>query len=359
MSPQYFTPGPTMHYPKLYEFLEDAKRDHIFSISHRSPAFHDIFRASQENLKKLLNIPEDFHIFFLGSATEAMERLIENCVEKTSVHFVNGAFSKRMYDCAVELQKEPVIYTASLGEGFHFPSYDLPENTELITMSHCETSGCVMAPLEEIYALKAKYPNALIALDIVTTAPYAEIDFSKIDSVFFSIQKGFGLPAGMGVLVINEKCLEKSRKLQSKGLSIGTYHNFPNLAHYEALFSTPETPNILGIYLLGKVASDMLSNLPSIRKDIKIKADLMYTFLDHSPVLHSLVQNKTWRSDTVFGIATPWGSSHLMEYAKSHNFIVGSGYGEDKDKLIRIANFPMHSVSATKELINVLRDFSI
>lgn len=286
-----------------------------------------------------------------------MERLVENCVESVSVHFVNGAFSKRMYDCAVELKKHPVSYTAGLGEGFDFSAYTLPENTELITLSHCETSGCVTTPLEEVYALKEKYPEALIALDIVTTAPYAEIDFSKIDSVFFSVQKGFGLPAGMGVLIINDKCIAKSRMLQQKGLSIGTYHNFPNLAAFEKTHSTPETPNILGIYLLGKTAEDILASIDEIRMETQEKARIMYNFLEHSPILKPFVKNPQWRSDTVFGIDTPWGSEKLIQFVKNHHFVIGSGYGEDKNKIARIANFPVQTLEHTKKLIEILSEF--
>ena len=34
-----------------------------------------------------------------------------------------------------------------------------------------------------------------------------------IDTAFFSVQKAFGLPAGLGVWIANEKCLEKAKRL--------------------------------------------------------------------------------------------------------------------------------------------------
>ena len=46
------------------------------------------------------------------------------------------------------------------------------------------------------------------------------------------------------------------------------------------------------------------------------------------------------------------GIKDLIEYLKSKQLIIGSGYGDFKDQHIRIANFPAHS----KESIEMLVD---
>jgi phosphoserine aminotransferase len=74
-----------------------------------------------------------------------------------------------------------------------------------------------------------KKSNALIVVDAVSSLPYPDFDFTKLDSVFFSVQKGFGLPAGLGVWIVNEKCIAKAEHLLSKGISIGSYHSIPGL----------------------------------------------------------------------------------------------------------------------------------
>lgn len=354
-----FTPGPTQPHPKLFEFLEEAKKDDIFSLSHRSTYFQSFFHETQESLKRLLHITEPVHIFFVGSATECMERVLENCVEAKSLHLVNGAFSRRMYECAVELKKTPILIEQPLGVGFDLKNISIHDDVELLTLCHCETSGCTEENINDLAEIKKQHPELLIALDVVTTVPYATLDFTVIDCAFFSVQKGFGLPAGMGVLIINDRCMEKARLLQEKGLSIGTYHHFLNLLSYEKNNYTPETPNILGIYLLGKASAYYEKNSDEIRHSTEGNAHMIYDFLEHQHILKPFVANPEKRSKIVVSIATPWGSEKLIEHCKNHGFLIGSGYGKDKDKLARIANFPMHTEEKMHELINVLQGFTI
>jgi aspartate aminotransferase-like enzyme len=87
-------------------------------------------------------------------------------------------------------------------------------------------------PVAFINQFKSKFPDSLIVVDAVSSLPYPQFDYTKIDSVFFSVQKGFGLPAGLGVWVVNDQMHREGRiTFSSKGISIGTYHNLPTLAY--------------------------------------------------------------------------------------------------------------------------------
>ena len=61
----------------------------------------------------------------------------------------------------------------------------------------------------------------LLAVDAVSSLPYPDFDYTILDSVFFSVQKGFGLPAGLGVWMVNDRCIAKAEQLLSRGISIG------------------------------------------------------------------------------------------------------------------------------------------
>ena len=135
-------------------------------------------------------------------------------------------------------------------------------------------------------------PSALLVVDAVSSLPYPDFDYSQLDSVFFSVQKGFGLPAGLGVWMVNEKCIAKAESLLSKGISIGSYHNIPSLQSHAVKYQTPETPNVLGIYLLSKVVGDMVRR--GIRHDYERKQNIKQHFfirrLDKHPVLKPFVK---------------------------------------------------------------------
>jgi phosphoserine aminotransferase len=170
------------------------------------------------------------------------------------------------------------------------------------------------------------------------------------------VQKGFGMPAGLGVWIVNDKCLQKSEILRQKGSIVGTYHSLPSLWSKFKTFETPATPNVLGIYLLGKIAEDMnRKGIQAIRRETEQKASMLYSYLEESSETKAFVQNTSHQSQTVVVAEVAKGSTELLQQLSSTGNVVGSGYGSYKDKQIRIANFPAVSVEQTQNLIKEMQ----
>jgi len=352
----YFTPGPSELYPTVQTHLKKGLQANIGSISHRSVQFQEIYQELIVGLKKLLTIPEDYHIFIVGSGTEAMERTIQNCVGKYSWHFINGSFSKRFFISAQELGKKPAAVEVSLGEGFNFQKITIPKKTELICFTHNETSSGVMIPEKEIGKIAKKYPNMLIAVDTVSSSPYVNLNYKLLDVVFFSVQKLFGLPAGLGIMIVSPRAIKKSEALVRKGISIGSYHSFSKLLQYAKKQQTHETPPLLAMYLLGKVVNDMLKKgIAQIRKETEQKADMLYEFFDTSDTFSASVQEKQFRSPTTIVVDTKKIKGDIKKKLAKKGLIVGSGYGPNKETQIRIANYPATKVQDVRRLIKHLQ----
>jgi len=352
----YFTHGPSELYFTVPDHIKNALNEKVGSISHRSSQFQGYFKHATKQLRLLLNIPETHHIVFTNSANEIWERLLQNCVKEHSLHFVNGAFSKKFHEFAIQLRKSPQKVEVPFGEGFTEKHLEIPENIEMVAVTQNETSAGVSFPLEYLPILRKNNPDALITVDAVSSVPYPNFDFSGIDSLYFSVQKGMGLPAGLGVWILNNRCIEKATQLENEGLSIGTYHSIPSLLKQAASFQTPATPNVLGIYLLGKVAEDMnRRGAEVIRQETNYKAAFMYQALENSPYFEPLVQEKQHRSKTVIVAKclqkTP---AEVLAYFAKKNMILGSGYGSYKSEQIRIANFPTHSKESFLMLVDLI-----
>ncbi len=353
MKKTFFTPGPSELYFTVEDHLKNALKAQVSSISHRSKAFEAIFSEATQNLRTLLNLPDHYHIFFTGSATEIWDRILENCVEKHSYHFVNGAFSKRFYETATLLNKAPYLQKTEDGSCAAININTIPQSVELFAFTQNETSTGAAQPLADLYAVRNSFPDKLIAVDAVSTLPYIDIDYNQVDTVFFSVQKGFGLPAGLGAWLVNDRCIAKSKQLAANGLNIGSYHNLESLLEKESKNQTPETPNVLGIYLLAKVTGDMLNkSMLKIRQETDYKAAVLYQTIEQHPLLKPFVTEKPYQSNTVIVAETSVPASEIIKKLAGHNLIVGSGYGAYKEKHIRIANFPTHS----KEQIELLSD---
>ncbi|MCP4520146.1 MAG: aminotransferase class V-fold PLP-dependent enzyme [Cytophagales bacterium] len=354
----YFAPGPSQLHPAVAPALNQALIEDVCSISHRSQTFKDIYKAADNNLRTLLNLPDNFQIIFTGSATEVWERIIKNCVEKTSFHFTNGSFSSKFYKYAVESGKEATEFNAPFGQGFDINEANIPADTELICFTHNETSSGVSVPLEDIYTIREQNPNALIAVDVVSSLPHPDFDYSKIDTLFFSVQKCFGMPSGLGVWIVNDKCVEKAKSLADKGLLIGPHHALPGLYKQASDYQTPATPNVLGIFTFAKVAEAMVDKgIETIREETKRKAEKLYSFIESSDLLGFAVENKKHRSETVVVATTKTPVGELNKYLEPYDLVLGSGYGKYKTTQIRIANFPAISEEVIDKLIDALNNY--
>lgn len=352
----FFTPGPSELYPSVASHYQTALENKIGSISHRSKKFEEIYKHTTDQLRSLLNLPPDYHIFFLGSATEVWERIIQNCAEKQSFHCVNGSFSKRFYEFSGELGRIAVKEEAPFGQGFDVDRINVPAEAEIVCLTHNETSSGVSMPVADINKFRDKNSNALVFVDSVSSLPYPDFDYSRIDSTFFSVQKCFGLPAGLGVWIVNEKCIRKAESLLEKGISIGTYHTLPSLLSKAKSNQTPETPNVVEIYLLGKVAEEMnKKGAGVIRKETEQKAAMIYQYLEQSSTFSPFVKEKAHRSQTTIVADTSVPSPEINKKLEPQDMAVGSGYSSYKEKQIRIANFPAHSIEQTEKLIQELK----
>ncbi|MBI3984823.1 MAG: aminotransferase class V-fold PLP-dependent enzyme [Candidatus Levybacteria bacterium] len=361
MKKVFFTVGPSQNYKSVQKHLLKAVNEDVLSISHRGDFFHQLFLENVALLKKLLNIPQDFHVFFISSGTEGMEISINNLVLENSLHLITGAFGEKFFNIAKDLGKKPVKISAEFGKGLDedkLKEIDLSK-IELLCVTQNDTSSGIVFPMDKIYDLKRKNKNLLIAVDFVSGVPFGDLEYKYLDNVFFSVQKGFGLPAGLGVLVISDKALKKSQKLLDLGKDIGSYHNLPTLYSYSLKSETPETPNVLAIFLLNGVLKDMGKyGIQRLRKETIKKADILYGFLDKSKILSPLVNEKSLRSKTTIVAKIKGNSLDLISFCRKRGIILGSGYGENKQKQVRIGNFPAHTLLQVKTLIKILSEFA-
>lgn len=349
----YFTPGPSQIYYTVPDHLKQALKEDVMCISHRSGAFQKIFAEARANIKSLLNLPDGYDIYFTSSANEIWERIVQNLIGKHSHHFVNGSFAEKFHQFATEYQKLPSKHKVDPGKPFY--NYDIPADTELISVTLNETSTGFAFDTSKISELRAAHPDKLLAADGVSAFPAVPFDFNLVDTAYFSVQKCFGLPAGLGVWIVNQKCYEKAQLLEKQGHVTGSYHRLMQLKAEGDKNQTPETPNVLGIYLLAKVTGDLLFRTSrQIQNDTTYKATILYQAIEQSKSLNPFVAEKVNQSKTVIVAECANGNKAILEQFAAKGWIVGKGYGSFKDSHIRLANFPVHSKEVMEEIADTI-----
>lgn len=358
---KYFTVGPTQMHEQFRTFLDDALERDLVSVSHRSKWFVDMYHELTTHTKQLFGAPDIYETVFLGSATECMERAIQNMSTTETLHFVSGSFGARCATFAEAAGRKVTVVKSRADGAFYIEDIPAAISPQAVFFTHSETSVGNRLPKEFIEVVCDMYPNALTAVDVVSSAPVCDIPVERMDCVFYSIQKGFGLPAGLGVALLSPKAVAFSQSLFAAGTYNGLFHSFPSLVKQGKEGKTLETPNVLGMHLLNEVTKNFLTRgVKHMRKETQDKASLVYTFLDtHAPgtTLSPAITHPAWRSETVIVANTPLelgGSAPIIAKCKEAGFLIASGYNTDKDIKVRIANFPQHTKEDVERLLSLL-----
>ncbi len=354
-----FIPGPSKINDAVYTDIDQAVKEGVMEMSHRSDAFLNTANNCLANLRSFLKVPKDYQILLLDSASASWHSLVANLVEKHSTHLVNGAFSKKASVASKALYKETTIFEVELGKQIDVSKIDIPNATELLTVCYNESSTGVCHEESDIKYLREKNPDTLLAIDITSIAGALEIDLLNGDAWYFSIQKAFGLPAGLGVLILSPRAIERSLNMTKQRKNLAGMWSWQTYLQNQADGRGPtyQTPNMLAIYLLDKQTERYLKNggLSKISNDTKEKANRIWSYFKNHAKLNPFPQEEVYLSPTIITITGD--SSHISKLhaeVKNADMLIGAGYGSLATSTFRIANFPSHSQKDIESLLSVI-----
>jgi len=337
----HFYPGPSKVYPEVATFLQDAYATGVLSWQHRSPAFVQMVEEIQENLKEKFNLPQEYTVLFVSSATEAWEVISRAYAALPALHIFNGSFGEKWYNYAKVIRTTPP-QALKFSEDHLAP---LPKGVEsLCAITHNETSNATAWPNTHLEKLREAI-SGLIAVDATSSLGAVDLPWKAADIWLCSVQKALGLPAGLGLLIVNARAMQLARHSESKLF----YNSLSFLGEKMKSFQTTYTPNVLGIYLLHR----LLQKLPNIREvsaqNEKNYRELLSFFQDKG--YKHIVNNPKARSQTTLAFTLEEAElAQLFKAATAAGITLGKGYGLWKSSTFRIANFPQHSQEDREKL---------
>jgi len=129
----------------------------------------------------------------------------------------------------------------------------------------------------------------------------------------------------------------------------------PTLHSFAKKNQTPETPNVLGIYLLSKVVEDLLRRgIQIIRRETDYKAAILYQALQAHETIKPFVKDVAYQSKSVIVAGTALQTTEINLALQAKGLYPGEGYGKTKDSQLRFANFPAHSKEQYELLVDAL-----
>jgi phosphoserine aminotransferase len=268
----------------------------VMELSHRSPEFEAINHAAEQNLRKLLAIPEDYAVIFVqggGSMQFSMVPMNLALPGKPVDVLHTGAWTAKAIS---ELKKGTLHNVAATTETVKFTR--VPHAEEIKHSPDASyTYFCTNNTIEGTQYHAVPVSSAPLVADMSSDICSRPLDVSKFGLIFAGAQKNLG-PSGVTLVIIRKDLAERADK------------NLPTILQYrthikeKSLYHTPPT---FAVYILGLVTEWIAAEggLAGIEKRNQAKAKLLYDAIDASGGLYHCPVEKGSRSlmNVVFRLA--------------------------------------------------------
>lgn len=253
----------------------------VMEMSHRSKVFDTIIKEAEQDLRDLLNIPDNYKVLFLqGGASQQFSAIPMNLMKNgVADYIVTGQWAKKAYQEACRYGKAVKIASSEDKTFSYIPDCsDLPIDEDADYVYICENNT--------IYGTKFKtLPNTKgkdLVADVSSCFLSEPMDVTKYGVIYGGVQKNIG-PAGVVIAIIREDLI---RDDVMEGTP--TMLKYKTQADADSLYNTPPC---YGIYICGKVFKWLKKQggLAAMKEHNEKKAKILYDFLDQSKLFKGTV----------------------------------------------------------------------
>ena len=277
-----FSAGPSMLPLPVLEKAASEMTDYnnsgmsVMEMSHRSSVYDAVIKEAEQNLRKLMNIPDNYKILFLqGGATTQFAAVPLNLMKNGKADYiVSGSFSKKAADEAAKYGKD---------KNFTYIPYVDKFSPDADYVHICFNNT--------IYGTTYNYipdtGDIPLVADVSSCILSKPIDVTKFGVLYAGAQKNMA-PAGLTVVIVREDLLGNARPTTPVML------NWQVQADNGSMYNTPPCYCIYIANLVYKWLLDM-GGLTEMQKINEYKAGLLYDYLDRSELFKPTAQ-KEYRS---------------------------------------------------------------
>src|SRR5580765_6868425 len=346
-----------LHIPGPVEVSEKTFRAFCSPmIGHRGQGFKDLYAKIQPQLQQLLSTKQLVYLS-TSSAWGVMEGAIRNLVSKKVLNCMCGAFSDKWLDVSKRCGKAAEALQVEWGSPIRAEDVDKKLATgqfDALTLIHNETSTGVMSPLNEIAALKKKYPDVMFIVDAVSSMSATRIDFDQlgIDVLLAGTQKAFALPPGLAVFTVSPQALAKAATMKDRGY----YFDFVEFQKNAEQNMTPSTPSIGHVYALSSKLDDIFAEGLDARYARHRRTNQMTRDWASRHGFNFFPETgfESLTLTCVSNGARPGGRTvdvpKLQKLVKDQGFLIDGGYGKIKGTTFRVSNMGDETESTMNQL---------
>lgn len=315
----------------------------LLEISHRSKDFQAIIDEAVALFKELLNIPENYHILFLGGGASLQFCMVPYNLFKTKAAYLEtGVWAKKAIKEAKFFGPVDVVASSSDKNFTYVPkNYTIPADADYF---HITTNNTIYG--SELH-VDLDSPVPLVA-DMSSDILSRPVDVSKYAMIYGGAQKNLG-PAGVTFVILREDILGKTDR------PIPTMLDYRTHIKEGSMFNTPPC---FAIYTCLETLKWIkgLGGVNAIQEMNRKKAQLLYDTIDASKIFIGTVE-KDSRSlmNICFIMKEGYKDKEdaFMEFAKSKGMIGIKGHRSVGGFRASTYNaLPIESVQALVDCMN-------
>ena len=340
------------------EVLKEAQEDmlsykgtgmNVMEMSHRSKTYDSIFKGAMDDLRKLLDISDNYTILFLqGGATLQFSMVPMNLMppKNKADYIVTGSWAKK---AVKEAKRVGIVNVAASTEDEKFVRLPKQEELKLDPDSsyvHYTSNNTIYGTQ---YKTEPEVGDIPLVCDTSSDMLHKKIDVNKYGLIYAGAQKNMG-PAGVALVIIRNDLLERSHD------SLHTYLNYKIHADKESLYNTPAS---YSVYIMGLVYKWLLNlgGLDKMYEMNKEKAAILYDYIDNSDGYYKVTVAKEDRSlmNVTYRMPSEELEKKLIAEASEKGFVGLKGHRSVGGLRASIYNaFPKKGV---EDLVEFMKDF--
>jgi len=321
----------------------------VMEMSHRGKDFISIAEAAEADLRKLLEVPDGYHVLFLqGGASLQFEMIPMNLIQGRAVsdYILTGEWAKKAVNAAKGLADVNVAASAEDRSFTYVPApsqWQLSTNAAYVHYTANETIGGVE------FGWIPDVGDVPLVSDMSSNLLSRPLDVSRLGLIYAGAQKNIG-PAGLTLVIVREDLVGIGEPAPPAMLDYATH------AKARSLYNTPPT---FAVYVAGLVFRWLLENggLAAAEQRSIAKAKLLYDFIDSSEFYLNPV-NKADRSrmNVPFRLADPALDADFLAGAAKHDLVELKGHRSVGGMRASLYNaMPIEGVQA---LVNYMSEFA-
>ena len=352
----FFLPGPT----EVDEEVLAAQAAPM--IGHRGAAIEELMASVQKGLKPVF-VTDRPVVVSTSSATGLMEAAIRNGVREGGrvLSLVNGAFSGRFARIAQDCGHDVDVWEIEWGH-VHAPeavAERLESNHyDAVTLSQSETSTGALQDLQAIADVVGGHDETLLLVDSVTGIGGVETrtDEWEVDFILTGSQKALALPPGLSFGVASEAMLERARTIGNRGW----YFDLVRLVDKLGDNQTPATPAISLLsstdFQLRRILDEGMEGRWQRHLAMQQRTFDWVEEMQEEGAPIGVFADELGRSPTVTCVSTLDGvrAPDVVAEMRARGFVIGGGYGQLKEKTVRIGHMGDHTVGELDTLLDQL-----